>query len=279
MFTNQVCPNPTKSFYFCHDIECAIAFVQMSITKIETKYKDPQLFFGADINHIDVNLILNTHPNFQSLNKNATRGRKNIDVFISNMAHLFQQGQVCQELQIDELKSDHKQVLILKRLVNKSTSSKEIEYRPILDSGIRDFSEYLNNCQWAPMQAMGVDKIVETIDKVINNGLDIFLPLKKKKVKNNSQMWFSRELENMKRLKSDEYKKEGRSLKYKQLDKKYQSKLKAVKLEYKAKFLDEAINEIGENTGRNLCVVNFIVEEYFAHWASSAYNIMTYLGQ
>ena len=45
----------------------------------------------------------------------------------------------------------------------------------------------------------------------------------------------------MKRLKSDEYKKEGRSLRYKQLDKKYQSKLKAVKLEYKAKFLDEAI--------------------------------------
>ena len=30
--------------------------------------------------------------------------------------------------------------------------------------------------------------------------------------------------------------------------------------------------EIGENTGRSLCVINFIVEEYFAHWASSAYN-------
>ena len=37
--------------------------------------------------------------------------------------------------------------------------------------------------------------------------------------------------------------------------------------------------EIGENIGRNLCVVNFIFEEYFAHWASSAYNKMIYLEQ
>ena len=223
------------------DIEFALAYVQMTITKIETKYKDPQFFLGADINHVDVNLILNLNPNFHSLNKNATRGRKNIDVFITNMAHLFQQGQVCQELQVDGLKSDHKQLLILKRLTNQSTSSKEIEYRPILESGIRDFSEYLSNCQWSPMEALFVDNIVETIDTVVNNGLDTFLPLKKKKIKNNSQPWFSRELENMKRLKSAEYKKEGRSLKYKQLDKEYQSKLKAVKIEYKAKFLDEAI--------------------------------------
>ena len=38
--------------------------------------------------------------------------------------------------------------------------------------------------------------------------------------------------------------------------------------------------EIGENIGRILCVVvNFIVQEYFAHWASSAYNKMMYLEQ
>ena len=45
----------------------------------------------------------------------------------------------------------------------------------------------------------------------------------------------------MRRLKASEYKKEGRSLKYKQLDREYQCKLKNVKLEYKNKFLDEAI--------------------------------------
>ena len=114
-------PQMTKT-----DIEFALAYVQMTITKIETKYKDPQFFLGADINHVDVNLILNLNPNFHSLNKNTTRGRKNIDVFITNMAHLFQQGQVCQELQVDGLKSDHKQLLILKRLTNQSTSSKEM---------------------------------------------------------------------------------------------------------------------------------------------------------
>ena len=120
------------------DIESALAYLQMTITKIETKYKDPQLFLGADINYVELDLILNLHPNFHSLNKNATRGRKNIDIFVSNMSHLFQQGQVCQELQVDGLKSDHKQVLILKKFVNKTTTSKEIEYRPILDSGLRD---------------------------------------------------------------------------------------------------------------------------------------------
>ena len=98
------------------DIESALAYLQMTITKIETKYKDPQLFLGADINYVELDLILNLHPNFHSLNKNATRGRKNIDIFVSNMAHLFKQGQVCQELQVDGLKSDHKQVLILKKI-------------------------------------------------------------------------------------------------------------------------------------------------------------------
>ena len=45
----------------------------------------------------------------------------------------------------------------------------------------------------------------------------------------------------IRRLKSSEYKKWGRSLKYKQLDREYQCELKKVKLEYKNKFLDEAI--------------------------------------
>ena len=66
----------------------------------------------------------------------------------------------------------------MKRLVIKSTTNKEVEYRPILDSGIRDFSEYLYNCQWAPMEALCVDKIVETMDTVINNGLEVFFPVK-----------------------------------------------------------------------------------------------------
>ena len=94
-------------------------------------------------------------------------------------------------------------------MVNKTTTSKEIEYRPILDTGLRDFSEYLSNCQWAPMEVLCVDQIVETIDTVTNSGLNLFLPLKKKKIKSNSQPWFSRELDNMKRLKSAEYKKGG----------------------------------------------------------------------
>ena len=224
-----------------NDIERALSYIQMAIIKIESKYNNSQLFFGADINHVDINLILNLQPSFRSLNKNPTRGRKNIDVFITNMTDAFQEGLVCPELQVEGLKSDHKQVLIMKRVVVQSISNKEIEYRPILDSGIRDFSEYLNSCQWAPMEALCVDAIVETMDTVINNGLDIFLPVKKKKIKSSSQPWFSRELDKMRRLKASEYKKEGRSLKYKQLDREYQCKLKNVKLEYKNKFLDEAI--------------------------------------
>jgi hypothetical protein len=56
---------------------------------LRTRYKDFKFLVGGDKNDLDVKHILDISPCLHMHNTKATHGKKNIDILVSDMVHLF----------------------------------------------------------------------------------------------------------------------------------------------------------------------------------------------
>ena len=56
---------------------------------------------GGDVKDLEVQKLLDTSPNFHMLNTKPTYGQKNIDVMISDMAHLYHESVILPSVPTD----------------------------------------------------------------------------------------------------------------------------------------------------------------------------------
>ena len=95
---------------------------------------------------------------------------------------------------------------------------KYITYRPLPESGIRMFGEWIVAENWEILREnVSPSEQVELFENTILSKLDQFCPTKVLKLSNHDKPWMTRELKQLHRQKSREYIKRGKTLKYTEL--------------------------------------------------------------
>ena len=108
-----------------------------------------------------------------------------------------------------------------------------VKVRPMKQTGIDLFGHWLKNQDWNEMyNADTVDEKVEIFHNSLLEKVDEFLPEKTRKISNDDQPFCTEEMKRLKRLKSREYKKNRKSLKWRDLNVKYQKEVSKAKQNY-----------------------------------------------
>ena len=109
-----------------------IEHITINFTELKTRHKDCYFLTGGDINDLNVRNILDISPTFHLHNTKLTHGRKNIDVLISDMVHLYKESVIIQNVPTDipdgqpggGKPSDHPIVICEPRLDTASNSAR-----------------------------------------------------------------------------------------------------------------------------------------------------------
>ena len=121
-----------------------------------------------------------------------------------------------------------------------SRTFKTIKYRPLPESSVRRFGEWIVGESWGEMNKnMSPSKQAEVFEQICQNKLDMFCPEKTVRVSSQDKKWINKELKILHRQKSREWVKRGKSQKYLALAKKFDEKYKLEAEKYLKKNMDE----------------------------------------
>ena len=100
-------------------------------------------------------------------------------------------------------------------------------------SGIDLFGSWIKNQSWNEVfEAKTVDEKSEILQNILLNKLEEFLPSKKKKVCSVDQPFCTEKMKHLKRLKSREFHKNRKSLKWRDLNQRYKKEVSKAKKKY-----------------------------------------------
>ena len=115
-----------------------------------------------------------------------------------------------------------------------------IKYRPLPESKLRLFGEWIVTEGWEGMQTnLSPSEQTEVFETIIQDKLNTFCPEKCFRLSSQDKAWMTAELKVIHRQKMREYERRGKSDKYKALAEKFESKYKCEAEKYLRKNLDE----------------------------------------
>ena len=110
---------------------------------------------------------------------------------------------------------------------------REILVRPMKQSGIDLFGHWIKSQTWSEVfDVETVDEKAEVFQNMLLEKLEQFLPAKLRRISSDDQPFCTEEMKRLKRLKSREYSKNRRSLKWRDLSKKYDRTVQLAKRNY-----------------------------------------------
>ena len=111
--------------------------------------------------------------------------------------------------------------------------SREVQVRPIKQSGVDLFSFWIRNQNWSEvLSAETVDEKSEILQNLLLSKCNEFLPLKKRKISSDDQPFCTEEMKRIKRLKTREFHKHRRSIKWRELNVRYKKEVSSAKKNY-----------------------------------------------
>ena len=78
-----------------------VEHIALNYSELKVKHKDFLFLVGGDKNDLDSRKILDISPTLHMMNTKPTYGNKNIDVLISDMAHLYHESVILQSVPTD----------------------------------------------------------------------------------------------------------------------------------------------------------------------------------
>ena len=204
---------------------------------------------AGDTNDLKLEQILNLSKNFQQLVKVPTRlnPERILDPIITDLGSYYKAPVTRRPLDPDPDKngkpSDHLMV-IMQPITDANTfpgrKSKVINTRPLPPENVTNFENSINQIDWTELyDEKSATKKVEIFENEINTNIDLHLPLKQLKITDDDQPWVTNEIKSLKRKKTREYWKNGRSDKWLQLKTKYDSECAKEKGQFYSKFVED----------------------------------------
>ena len=206
---------------------------------------------SVDFNRLNINPILALSPNLFQVVDIPTRTNPDatLDKIITTLSKFYLRPTSLPPLDNDEegngKPSDH--LIIVMRPINQTENEKPkqkiISYRPLPESGMLMFKQWLQNETWQELyQAENAHLKAEILQIGLMKKLDEYLPIKTIKIRCGDHPWISNEIKNLDRKRKREYRKNKKSRKWKQLDSLCLSKSGKAKQDYSKNIVNDLKN-------------------------------------
>lgn len=210
---------------------------------LSSKYgKGLYWILAGDTNDLKLDSILNLSPNMKSVVMKPTRLNPDriLDNIITDMSKWYQSPECLAPLDADAgsrgKPSDHLTVVMkpISVINNKPARTiREVEVRPLKQSGINLLEDWLNKQKWEEvLEAKTVDEKSEILQNMLLNKVNEFLPTQKRKISCDDQPFCTEKMKRLKRQKSREYGKNRKSPKWKILNLKFNKEVSSAKKNY-----------------------------------------------
>ena len=216
------------------------------------KYPNAAVILAGDKNDLPLSPLLQCLPKFVQIVNQPTHGNKIIDVIIMNCAQMYGVPQISPPVLPDDPEhaapSDH-HVPIVRPLAHSSdqvcNTYVEKRYRPLPESGKREFLEWIHLEKWKEVaEDVSPTQQVEQFTQIVDAKVNSIFPEKTVKIRQGKDKEFiTAELKKLDRKKKKEWRKNGRSEKYRRIKSEFDAKYKKAAAEFLRKCVDDMKTE------------------------------------
>ena len=203
-----------------------------------SKYPKAGVIIGGDKNDLKISSLLSCIPKLRQLVTQPTHKKKVLDIILTNMSPLYKVPVIVPPVPPDNpqvgVPSDHHTAVATPLAQCGADRARQSggyvtrTYRPLPDSGIREFGQWFCTEEWRSLEGdINPTDQVEQFENLINQKLEKIFPLQSVKINPNIDVpFFTKELKTLDRQVKREYRKNAKSTKYKRLKKMYNEKYK-----------------------------------------------------
>ena len=222
-----------------------------TLQMLAARYPQCAIILGADKNKMDIQPILNCGLRMKQCVDKATRQGVILDVIIMNTYPFFNSPIIAPPIQPDDPSkgkpSDHWVPVCTPhtdRYNPPSRNYKTINYRPLPESNVRQFGQWIVKEEWEGVKDdLSPSDQATYFEKVVMDKLNTFCPEKTLRLSSQDKPWVNSEIKQIDRQKSREWTKRGKTLKYQELAKKFKQKYE-IEAE---KYLNKNVTELMES--------------------------------
>ena len=210
-------------------------------------YPESGIILGADRNYMDIKPILTCGLKLRQVVDKSTRKGSILDIIIMNMSSFYNSPIIAPPIAPDDpmkgKASDHWVPVCTPhtdRFNPPRRNYRIINYRPLPESGIMRFGEWIVSEDWNFIEStMTPCQQVTVFEGILMEKLNKYCPVKSMKISSQDKAWITKDLKILKRKKSREYTKRGKSEKYNDLSKLFKEKYKIEAGKYLRRNMDE----------------------------------------
>ena len=221
-----------------------------TLQMLACKYPDSAIILGADRKYMDIKPILNCGLRLRQCVDQPTRQGAILDILLMNTFAYYSSVVIVPPIQPDDptkgKPSDHSVPVCTPhtdRFNRPRRKFKTIKYRPLPESKMRNFGEWIVQQKWEGLRGdLSPTQQTEVFQSVVLDKLNELCPEKTVRLSTQDKPWVTAEIKQIDRQKSREYQKRGKTLKYKQLEKKFKEKYKSAAKKFLRKNMDELMD-------------------------------------
>ena len=229
-----------------------IQHITINHSSLKLRYRDTFFMIGGDRNDLDIKRILDISLTLHSLNTKPTHGKKNIDVIVTGMVHLFEESVIILNVTTDipdgqpggGKRSDHPIVYSQPHVSMLKHPEKEViikKTRRLDDEKIRKVGQWIQPETWeAVFNANSASGMAEKLPELVFRKLDEICPVEEIKLTKISDKVVSKALQDLARQRLREYNKHGNSQRFKEIKRKQKEIIKVEAIKQLDKQLDKA---------------------------------------
>jgi hypothetical protein len=211
-----------------------------------TKYPNAGVIIGGDKNELNITSLISGIPRVKQTVSKCTHKTKILDIILTNLHQFYQVPIIVPPVSPDDptkgVPSDHSTPLAIPLTATdcKTREYKTRSFRPMPESGIDRFGEWLDSQSWDCLDDIAnPSQQVEIMEAKFKDKLDEVLPEKTIKTSNDDKPFITPDLKYLDRRKKREYRKNGQSSKYAQLKQKFDRKYQKAAEKYILKNVTE----------------------------------------
>ena len=201
---------------------------------------------AGDLNKLKVDRILDSYGPLRQIICSLLHKSAILENIITDLHTMYQPPECLQPLQVDEDKdgkdSDHNVVVLPPITIsnNRKRTKKQIVTRPLPESGITQFSDFICKHTWDEvLEEQDVDKKVNNFHHTLRTKLDECFPEKTVSVSCLDKKWMTPQLKTLNRKIKREFYKNRKSPKWKKLKRKFKTLKKKTVRNFYANFVSE----------------------------------------